>query len=76
MKIIIRKFVMVAMAITILFTNVNMVEASELKADNTSAYEQKTGMESRTTKTYSFGRSKIVIHDRNYFKNVIFSIYN
>ena len=58
MKIIIRKFVMVAMAITILFTNVNMVEASELKADNTSAYEQKTGMESRTTKTYSFGRSK------------------
>ena len=33
MKIIIRKFVMVAMAITILFTNVNMVEASELKAD-------------------------------------------
>lgn len=41
MKIIIRKFVMVAMAITILFTNVNMVEASELKADNTSAYEQK-----------------------------------
>ena len=40
MKIIIRKFVMVAMAITILFTNVNMVEASELKAGNTSAYEQ------------------------------------
>lgn len=59
MKIIIRKFVMVAMAITILFTNVNMVEASELKADNTSAYEQKTGMESRTTKTYSFGRETV-----------------
>ena len=61
MKIIIRKFVMVAMAITILFTNVNMVEASELKADNTSAYEQKTGMESRTTKTYSFGKSSYTI---------------
>lgn len=53
-----KKFVMAAMAITILFTNVNMVEASELKAGNAFTYEQKTDMESRATKAYSFGRTK------------------
>lgn len=58
MKKIMKKFVMTAMAITILFTNVNMVEASELKAGNASIYEQKTDMESRATKSYSFGRTK------------------
>lgn len=58
MKKIIRKFVMAAMAMAILFTNVSMVEASELKSGNTSIYEQKEDAEARAMKAYSFGRTK------------------
>lgn len=58
MKKIIRKFVTAAMAMAILFTNVSMVEASELKAGDVAAYEQETDAVARAAKAYSFGRTK------------------
>lgn len=58
MKKIIRKFVMAAMTMVILFSNVSVAEASELKSDNTSTYEQKEDAVARTGKTYTFGRTK------------------
>ena len=58
MKKIIRKFVMAAMAMAILFTNVSMVEASELKASDVTVYEKEADAVARATKAYSFGRTK------------------
>ena len=53
MKKIIRKFVMAAMAMAILFTNVSMVEASDV-----TVYEKEADAVARATKAYSFGRTK------------------
>ena len=50
MKKIIRKFVMAAMAMAILFTNVSMVEASELKASDVTVYEKEADAVARATK--------------------------
>lgn len=58
MKKIIRKFVMAAMAMAILFTNVSMVEASELKASDVTVYEKEADAVARAIKAYSFGRTK------------------
>ena len=58
MKKTIRKFIMTAMAIAILFTNVSMAEASELKLGNTSTYEQQENTVARDTKSFAFGRTK------------------
>ncbi len=58
MKKIIRKFVISAMAMAILFTNVSMVEASELKASDVTVYEKEADAVARATKAYSFGRTK------------------
>lgn len=58
MKKLIRKFAMAVMAMAILFTNVSMVEASELKVSDDTVYEQEADAAARATKAYSFGRTK------------------